>query len=62
MPLTDQEKISNILKSKTYFQDQNQNIIVTILNDIKYLKVPKDVMIYDTTLRDGEQTPGVYNK
>ena len=34
MPLTDQEKISNILKSKTYFQDQNQNIIVTILNDI----------------------------
>jgi len=48
MPLTDQEKISDILKSKTYFQDQNQNIIVTILNDIKYLKVPKDVIIYDS--------------
>ena len=23
------------------------------------IKFPKDILIYDTTLRDGEQTPGV---
>ncbi|MDO5852162.1 MAG: homocitrate synthase family protein [Methanobacteriaceae archaeon] len=32
---------------------------VSIYNDKVDLKFPKDILLYDTTLRDGEQTPGV---
>ena len=48
MPLTDIEKVANILKSNTYFQDENQNIVDLIVTEIMYSVIPKDTMIYDT--------------
>ena len=32
---------------------------VSPFNREEEIKLPKDILIYDTTLRDGEQTPGV---
>ena len=49
MPLSDEKKISDNLKSITYFQEQNQNIIDSILNEIIYLVIPKGVIIYDSS-------------
>ena len=48
MPLTDEAKISQILKSNTYFQDQNQTIIDSLLTELVYLTIPKDTIIYNT--------------
>ena len=49
MPLTDEKKISEKLKSITYFQEQKQNIIDSILTEIMYLVIPKGVILYDTS-------------
>ncbi len=37
----------------------NLKYFVSPYNDAVDLKFPKDLIIYDTTMRDGEQTPGV---
>ena len=50
MPLTDEEQISQVLKSSTYFQDQNQNLIESLLTELVYLTVPKDTTIYNTII------------
>ena len=48
MPLVEEEKISQILKSNAYFQEQNQNIIDSVMTELSYLKIPKGSKIYDT--------------
>ena len=48
MPVTDEEQISKVLNSSTYFQDQNQNLIESLLTELVYLTVPKDTIIYNT--------------
>ena len=50
MPLTNEAKISQILKSNTYlyFQDQNQTIIDSLLTELVYLTIPKGTIIYNT--------------
>ena len=47
MPFSDEEKVSNILKTNTYFQDQNTSLVDSILNEIMYIIIPKDAIIYD---------------
>jgi len=47
MPFSDEEKVSNILKTNTYFQDQNKSLVDSILNEIMYIIIPKDAIIYD---------------
>ena len=46
-PLVDEEKISNILKSNYYFQDQTQDIINLIITEIIYVIIPKETTIYN---------------
>ena len=48
-PLLDEENISKILNLNYYFQDQNQNIINSIITDIIYLTIPKGTTIYNTS-------------
>ena len=48
MPLADEKKISQILKSLTYFQDQNQNLIDSLITELEYLTIPKGTVIYNT--------------
>ena len=48
MPLSEEKKVSQILKSNTYFQEQNQNIIDSLLTELIYLTVPKDTVIFNT--------------
>ena len=47
MPLSEEKKVSQILKTNTYFQEQNQNIIDSLLTELIYLTVPKDTLIYN---------------
>ena len=46
-PSQDEEKISKILKSKDYFQDQTNSVINLIINEIIYITIPKETTIYD---------------
>ena len=47
-PLLDEENISKILNLNYYFQDQNQNIINSIITDIIYVTIPIGSTIYNT--------------
>ena len=46
-PLIDEDKISKNLKLIDYFQDQTQDIINLVINEIIYMKIQKDGIIYD---------------
>ena len=47
MPLVDEENISKILKLIDCFQDQTEDIINLVINEIIYIKAPKETKIYD---------------
>ena len=47
MPIVDEENISKILKLIDCFQDQTEDIINLVINEIIYIKAPKETKIYD---------------
>ena len=47
MPLSDEDNIIKILKSKDYFQDQSNEVLSLVLGEILYISAFKGMKIYD---------------